>query len=170
MLQNFPVGLVLDSGFVHPAPSYPRFLRLVEEKPVPDRLVRRGELLDLGGGVAAVLRNPREPLIIGSGSEVHATSVVARLVDGAARVLLTGDIEALTKAILLSDGTDLRSTVLKVAHHGSATSSTKVFLEAVAPRVAVISAGAMNPCGHLHRATPFTPWVQQCTGPTSRAR
>ena len=52
---------------------------------------------------------------------------------GRTRMLLTGDIEALTEAILLSDGTDLRSTVLKVAHHGSATSSTPVFLEAVAP-------------------------------------
>ena len=72
---------------------------------------------------------------------------------GAARVLLTGDIDALTKAILLSEGTDLHSAVLKVAHHGSATSSTPVFLKAVAPRVAVISAGAMNPFGHLHRAT-----------------
>jgi len=153
VLQNFPVGLVLDSGFVHPAPSYPRFLRLVEEKQVPYRLARRGQLLDLGGGAAAVLLNPREPLVIGSGSDVHANSVVARLVYGAASVLLTGDIEALTEAILLSEGTDLRSTVLKVAHHGSATSSTPVFLEAVAPRVAVISVGAMNPFGHPHRAT-----------------
>jgi len=153
VLQNFPVGLVLDSGFVHPAPSYPRFLRLVEEKQVPYRLARRGQLLDLGGGAAAVLLNPREPLVIGSGSDVHANSVVARLVYGTASVLLTGDIEALTEAILLSEGTDLRSTVLKVAHHGSATSSTPAFLEAVAPRVAVISVGAMNPFGHPHRAT-----------------
>ncbi|OLD59931.1 MAG: hypothetical protein AUI83_02685 [Armatimonadetes bacterium 13_1_40CM_3_65_7] len=50
VLQNFPVGLVLDSGFVRPAPSYPRFLRLLEEKPVLDRLGRRGQLLDLEGG------------------------------------------------------------------------------------------------------------------------
>ena len=79
--------------------------------------------------------------------------MVARLVYGTASVLLTGDIEALTEAILLSEGTDLRSTVLKVAHHGSATSSTPAFLEAVAPRVAVISVGAMNPFGHPHHAT-----------------
>jgi len=97
--------------------------------------------------------NPRDPLIVGSSSDVHANSVVARLAYGATSILLTGDIEALTEAILLGDGTDLHSTVLKVAHHGSATSSTPVFLDAVAPRVAVISVGAMNPFGHPHRAT-----------------
>ena len=152
-LQNFPVGLVLDSGFEHPAPSYPRFLRLVEAQQIPYRLARRGQRLDLGDGAAAAVLNPRDPLIVGSSSDVHANSVVARLAYGATSVLLTGDIEALTEAILLGDGTDLHSTVLKVAHHGSATSSTPVFLDAVAPQVAVISVGAMNPFGHPHRAT-----------------
>src|SRR2546428_9293220 len=59
VLQNFPVGLVLDSGFVHPAPSYPRFLRLVEEKQVPYRLCPPGEHPGLGGGAAAGLLKSR---------------------------------------------------------------------------------------------------------------
>src|SRR5439155_1635473 len=54
-LQNFPVRLVLDSGFEHPAPSYPRFLRLVEAQQIPYRLARRGQRLDLGDGAAAAV-------------------------------------------------------------------------------------------------------------------
>jgi len=68
-------------------------------------------------------------------------------------VLLTGDIEAMTEERLLRDRDELASAVLKVAHHGSKTSSTSAFLEAVSPRAAVISVGTMNPFGHPHRVT-----------------
>ncbi len=153
VLQNFPVSLVLDSGFAHPAPSYAQFLRLVEARHIPYRLARRGQHLDLGSGAGATVLSPTEPLVTGSHSDVNANSVVARLAYGATSVLLTGDIEALTEAMLLDGGPALHSTVLKVAHHGSMTSSTPAFLDAVAPRVAVISVGAMNPFGHPHRVT-----------------
>lgn len=153
VLENFPVGLVLDGGFEHPAPSYARVRRLIAARHAPYRLARRGQRVDLGAGTAVVILNPAGVFVTGSGSDVNANSIVARLAYGQASVLLTGDIEALTEAMLLSDGDNLRSTVLKVAHHGSATSSTPAFLDAVAPRVAVISVGSPNPFGHPHRAT-----------------
>jgi competence protein ComEC len=62
--------------------------------------------------------------------------------------LLTADIEAETEAALVASGAELRTTVLKVAHHGSKTSTTAAFLDAVAPSIAVISSGAGNPHGH----------------------
>jgi competence protein ComEC len=76
------------------------------------------------------------------------SSIVTRLTYGQASLLLTGDIEARVEERLLADGADLRSTVLKVAHHGACTSSTEGFLEAVAPEVAVISVGADNDFDH----------------------
>jgi competence protein ComEC len=76
------------------------------------------------------------------------SSIVTRLTYGQASLLLTGDIEARVEERLLADGADLRSTVLKVAHHGACTSSTGGFLEAVAPEVAVISVGADNDFDH----------------------
>ena len=64
-------------------------------------------------------------------------------------VLLTGDIEREQEAALLADGADaLRSDVLIVPHHGSKTSSTPAFLDAVRPRVAVFQAGYRNRFGH----------------------
>ncbi len=64
------------------------------------------------------------------------------------RVLLTGDVGSEAERRLLKAGADLRADVLKVAHHGSKTSTTPAFLRAVAPRLALISAGVANPYGH----------------------
>ena len=70
--------------------------------------------------------------------------MVTRLVYGQVSVLLTGDIEAVVEQQLVRDGAMLASIVLKAAHHGSCTSTTDVFLEAVAPEAVVISVGADN--------------------------
>jgi competence protein ComEC len=64
------------------------------------------------------------------------------------RFLLTGDLAAEGEASLLDSGRELDATVLKLGHHGSDSSSTPAFLDAVAPRIAVVSAGAGNPYGH----------------------
>jgi competence protein ComEC len=82
-------------------------------------------------------------------------SFVLRVRFGDDAVLLTGDAERELEAELLRRfGTEgLRAGVLKVAHHGSRTSSTRAFLEAVAPSVAVISAGQRNRFGHPHPRT-----------------
>jgi competence protein ComEC len=65
---------------------------------------------------------------------------VLRVELGGTRVLLTGDIGAAAEHALLASGADLSADVLKLAHHGSAGSSTSEFLAAVAARVAVVSA------------------------------
>ena len=67
---------------------------------------------------------------------------------GLASFLLASDIEAAAEQALVASRAPLGATVLKVAHHGSRTSSTPAFLHAVAPTAAVISVGARNPYGH----------------------
>ncbi len=71
-------------------------------------------------------------------------SMVLRITDGPEAYLFTGDIEAPAERALIRGGHDLRATVLKVPHHGSRTSSTLDFIEAVHPSVAVISLGYHN--------------------------
>ena len=82
----------------------------------------------------------------------NARSCVLRVVAAnGRRLLLTGDIEAAQEdALVARAGTRLRSEVLVVPHHGSPTSSTQAFVEAVAPRVAVVQAGYRNRFGHPH--------------------
>ena len=81
-------------------------------------------------------------------SALDSNSMVLRLVCGNVSVLLTADIFEETERYLLDTRFDLNSTVLKVAHHGSDSSSCSEFLSVVKPQVAVISVGADNLFGH----------------------
>lgn len=109
---------------------------------------RRGMVFDLGGGVALEILfpagDPRE-------LESNTSSIVARLVYGETEFMLTGDSPASIEAYLVgADKAGLQSDVLKAGHHGSKTSTSPAFVEAVAPSYAVISAGRDNRYGHPH--------------------
>ena len=84
----------------------------------------------------------------GTESDTNNNSVVLRLVWDEVSFLLTGDIYEEAEREILYRGYKLDSTVLKVAHHGSDTSTSSHFLAAVDPQVAVISVGKDNPFGH----------------------
>ncbi len=78
----------------------------------------------------------------------NALSCVLRISNGARTALLTGDIEQPQEARLAAAGVPLAADVLLVPHHGSKTSSSAVFLDAVAPRMALVQAGYRNRFGH----------------------
>lgn len=80
-------------------------------------------------------------------------SIVCRLNYKETSFLFTGDIEEQAERDILDYGVDVSATVLKVAHHGSRTSSIKKFVQAVNPEYAVISAGSPNDYGHPHDET-----------------
>jgi competence protein ComEC len=77
-------------------------------------------------------------------------SLAFRVTYGSRTFLLTGDLERPMEGVLLSQGIDLHADVLKVGHHGSKTSTTPTFLDAVSPSIAIISAGYENSFGHPH--------------------
>jgi competence protein ComEC len=77
-------------------------------------------------------------------------SLVLRITYGEKRFLLTGDIEKETERELLQRSEFLRSNVIKVAHHGSRTSSTQEFIDAARASIAVIPVGKKSPFGHPH--------------------
>ena len=91
---------------------------------------------------------PGTVFLAGTESDMDNNSVVLRLSTGNVSFLLTGDIMREAEWELIRGWADLTSTILKVAHHGSDTSTTPEFLAVVSPRVAVISAGADNKFGH----------------------
>lgn len=79
-------------------------------------------------------------------------SLVIRLVYGDDSFLFTGDIERQAEYKIIEQNLRIESDVLKVAHHGSKTSSSELFLEKVNPKIAVISSGINNTYGHPHEA------------------
>ena len=103
-----------------------------------------GQLIDLGDGVTIEVLHPAETLMTGTDSDLNNASIVLRVVYGDVSFLLTGDIFVEAEREILSRGADVRSTVIKVPHHGSRSSSSREFIERVHPSVAVISVGADN--------------------------
>ena len=80
------------------------------------------------------------------------TSIIARLVFGETAFLFTGDAsQSVERQLSRFAGQQLDSDVLKVAHHGSKTSTAPEFVEAVSPEIAVISVGKDNKYGHPHQ-------------------
>ena len=99
-------------------------------------------------GVRFEILHPRHE-DYGRALKPNALSCVLRISDGRHSALLTGDIEREQEAALVAaHGAALRSDLLLVPHHGSRTSSTPAFLDAVQPRTAVAQAGYRNRFGH----------------------
>jgi len=80
-------------------------------------------------------------------------SIVCKFVYENTSFLFTGDIEKTAERDIVENGSDLSADVIKVAHHGSKTSSLKIFMQAVNPDYAVISVGSPNDYGHPHDET-----------------
>lgn len=101
-------------------------------------------------GVSFLVLHPLAEDYARPGLKANALSCVLRVTDAAGRsLLLTGDIEAeQEQRLVLGDAAALRSSVLVVPHHGSQTSSSSGFLDAVAPQWAVLQAGYRNRYGH----------------------
>lgn len=120
----------------------------IDEKGVPYEEVTAGGWVDLGRGAALQILGPPKDPLTGTSADTNNNSLVLKLTWGDVSFLLTGDIEAAGEEALLDERVDLRATVLKVAHHGSAYSTSEEFLDAVRPVVSVISVGAENDFGH----------------------
>ena len=89
-----------------------------------------------------------QPEDYGPTRKTNAMSCVLRISNGQTSALLAGDIEQAQEAALVAHGAQLRADVLLVPHHGSKTSSSAIFLDAVAPRLALLQVGYRNRFGH----------------------
>ncbi len=148
----------VDPGFARGSfPPYAKVLANVAERGIPVRKARRGDRLEMGAFVTVTVLGPEEPLIDHTRSDINANSVVVRFdhhaTAGDVRVLFTGDSEQPTEKRLLQDPGSLAADVLKVAHHGSKHASTDALLDAVHPRLAVMSCARGNDYGHPHKET-----------------
>jgi len=147
-LSRYDVHAVLATQFDADSRLYEEWRRTVATSGAETTTANRGQRIELGDGAAITVLNPDPGLTLGNADGLNGTSVVLKLEMGRRSFLLTGDIGQEAEARLLAEGTDLRATVLKVAHHGSTTSTSKPFLERVSPSVDVISVGAANRFGH----------------------
>ncbi len=152
ILKNYKVGEVFEPGTFNDSKTYQNLEAEIKKQHIPDVLVKRGMKLDLGGGAVIDILFPDRDVSTWTSND---GSVVAKLTYGKSSVMLTGDSTMLTEKIILGENspTTLHSTVLKVGHHGSRTSTSSDFVKALAPAYAVISDGKDNKYGHPHKET-----------------
>jgi len=153
VLRRYDVGQIVEREAGHITPDYLRWRHAVENEGSVVTQARAGQSINLGDGATIEVLHPPETLMSGTGSDLNNASIVLRVVYGDVSFLLTGDIFVEAEREILSSGVEVRSTVLKVPHHGSRTSSSPEFIEQVGPSVAVISVGADNRFGHPHIET-----------------
>ncbi|MFQ6038962.1 MAG: DNA internalization-related competence protein ComEC/Rec2, partial [Candidatus Aminicenantales bacterium] len=142
--RNFRIGEFWEALSPSESPSYSELKRLLPATTIRRRLFRGGGFST--DGVTIQVLNPEE----GPHSVPHVhndQSLVLRIVYGKTSILLAGDIGWKAEKDLVEAGLPLRSWVLKSPHHGSDSSSSEIFMNAVAPKIVVISVGAGNRYG-----------------------
>ena len=140
VIKNVDVGQVLDSGQVHTRQTFEDFLDAIDTKQISLKPVMQGDSINLDPTVNIDVLNPPVNLLDGGAdneaAEFNDNSVVLKLTYGEFSALLTGDMEERNEARLVSENTTaLDASVLKAGHHGSRTSSSLSFLNAVTPEV-----------------------------------
>jgi competence protein ComEC len=142
ILDTLPVTKIVTNGQPHSTPLYEKFLDDIANSAIEYSEVKQGVKLTYNDLILNVLN----PVSI-QDDNLNNNSLVIRLEYGSVSFMLTGDVQADGEAQMLASHIPLASTILKVAHHGSASSSTPAFLEAVHPATAVYTAGLGNQSG-----------------------
>ncbi|MBA7669405.1 ComE operon protein 3 [subsurface metagenome] len=146
VLNRYQVKQVLHPDLDFESDIYDEWLSLVED--IKGTIAQAGQQIDLGEGVVIKVLNPQIPHLAGTESDIDNNGIVLHISMGEVSFLLTADIMWEAEFELITHRANLTSTVLKVAHHGSDTSTTPEFLAVVNPQLAVISVGADNRFGH----------------------
>ena len=148
VFERYSVGALMVGYGVTGSPEFAEWQPVLDRLDVPRIQVQSGIQVELEPGVVIEVLNPQPGPVPWQARDRNNNSIVLRLVYDRAVFLLTADIEAEAEALLARDSAALDSVVLKVSHHGSATSTIQPFLDRVSPLIAVVSAGQDNRFGH----------------------
>ena len=149
IIQNFDIGKVVMTDHIATTKTFERLLDAIEEKDLEVINPKVGEKISLGALKLTVI-GPTEKY-----DDPNEMSIVLKATFGDTSVMLTGDAEKESEGDIVSywKKESLKCDILKVGHHGSSSSTTEKFFEAVDPDIAVISCGEGNKYGHPHKET-----------------
>jgi len=148
VLGRLEIGNVVMPDVINDTPTFDRFLEVIENNNIPVIFPLPGDRLQ-AGIIDLLIIAPPNPHP-GPARNPNNGSIVLRLEHGQNSFMFTGDAERELENWMVSSDIDLSANVLNLGHHGSRTSTTEAFLDAVNPRVAVISVGANNTYNHPH--------------------
>ncbi len=147
LIENFHPA-ELWTGATPPSEAWSEVQEKTRAQKVKITAMQSGRSFDFGGARIEILSPPSG--YVPAASPTNNDSLAMRITFGQRSFLLTGDMEKSMELQALAAGLPLRADVLKVGHHGSNTSSTEPFLDAVSPTFAVISDGFENSFHHPH--------------------
>lgn len=147
ILYKFDCGTVMMPDMSRDTATYRDVVDTMKQRGYRNTVPEPGDSFKLGSAVCTVLG----PSV--SYEDANNNSIVLLVEHGGNRFLFMGDAEEEEEADILKSGAEVEADVLKVGHHGSRSSSSKEFLEAVSPDYAVISCGEDNSYGHPHAET-----------------
>ncbi len=129
--------------------EYKNIINIVNKKKINVIFLKKGDKIDLKNGEYIDILHPTEDLLNDGKGGLNINSITAKFVSQNFSILFTGDIEKDAERILVNTYKDkLKADILKIAHHGSKTSTTEEFLECVNPKIALIGVGKNNTFGH----------------------
>ncbi len=149
LLQEMKVEKVIISKQGEDSQNYNNFKKIVKEKRIKVIVVKQADELTIDKNVILHILWPKEEQI--KENILNNNSIVAKLTYNSLSMLFTGDIEQIAEEKIIQEyknTAQLKATILKVAHHGSKSSSIQEFLEQVKPKIALIGVGEKNTFGH----------------------
>lgn len=152
VLKRYKVGEIWISGAIHTSDQYVEMLKIIRDKHIKTRIVKVGDEKNFDEvGVRVVY--PEVSFLGEKPEDQHEADVVTRWSYGKFTLLLTGDLSKEQVDDLAGSSEVLKSEVLKVPHHGSATGLSQDLLDRIKPSVAVIEVGFHNKFGHPKKTT-----------------
>lgn len=151
VVQNFEIGSIympkIADSQIPTTKVYENLLMAIDEKGLSITAAQAGSVIfeEAGARMEILAPNSQEY------SDLNSYSIVTKLTVGEKAFLFTGDAEADSEEEMLDLGYSVDADVLKLGHHGSSTSNSMAFLEAVSPQTAIVSCGAGNDYGHPHQ-------------------
>ena len=144
VINNFTIGRIYMPQKTHTTKTFEDVLKAIDDQGLKVTTAKAGLQMIDEDNLKAVMLAPYDKQY----KDLNDYSAVVKLTFGEMSFLFTGDAEKVSEADMLADNASLEATVLKVGHHGSDSSTTNEFLQAVAPQYAVICCGVDNDYGH----------------------
>ena len=152
IMEKVKVKNIIISEQAEHSENYERFKKLMLHKKIRLIEVKKGDKIKIGRYSEFKILFPTSRLL--SENPLNNNSIVAQFNYNNFKMLFTGDIEKLAEQqILKTEKAEIRADILKVAHHGSKTSSIPEFIKAVRPKIALIGVGKNNTFGHPNQQT-----------------
>lgn len=150
-MKNIKIKNIIIGKQYESSENYQEFLKIVIDKKINVYVVQKGERINIEKDLYIDILWPNEKDMIAD-NWINNNSLILKLTYKSFSIMFTGDIEEVAEKGIVEQYSDninkLQATILKIAHHGSKTSTTEDFLKTVSPKIALIGVGKNNKFGH----------------------